>query len=281
MTSVTPHGRETLGPAPVACVTEGGCSYLRALSTIERLAGFDQTASSYASAASRCQRLGCWAAEGAHDSHRHQESPSCAPVAFDSHRPSPRRSAIPAHTAVVAPIPFVRSAMVDAISDRDGNYVERRTARFDTLFERGDPLTYLYEYWRGLRAETECRFSNIDTVHLMRAGIIGSMHVVDVRSADPQDFRFELTGYAVPLGPFEKPRALPYPIYADITMRDYNTARLMGTARLHRVRAHLGGTAHHYTRLILPFFDTKGSVARLLVAIRQEPGNGVKLQAGE
>jgi hypothetical protein len=40
----------------------------------------------------------------------------------------------------------------------------------------------------------------------MRAGIIGRLHIVDVSSADPEDFRFELLGYGVPLGAYEKPR---------------------------------------------------------------------------
>jgi hypothetical protein len=104
------------------------------------------------------------------------------------------------------------------------------------------------------------------------------LHVVDVSSSDPAEFRFDLFGYAVPLGRPERPRTLPVQIYADTTIRDYNTVRLTGVPRLQRVRARLGGTGHHYTRLILPFMDPKGGVARLLVAIRQEPGSGVKIE---
>ena len=42
-----------------------------------------------------------------------------------------------------------------------------------------------------------------------------------------------------------------------------------------RIRCRLGDTSHHYTRLILPFLDERGSVIRLLVAIRQEPGTWI------
>jgi hypothetical protein len=278
MTSATPHSRETSTVTPVTCVVDGGCSYLRALSTIERLAGFNQTASSYASAASRCQRLGCWAAENGEDADGH-DAPTCAPpVPLDSVRPSRSCHAPAEHMGVVAPIPFVRSTMVDMVSDNDGNYVERRALRLETLPGRSDPLGYLYEYWCGLRAETECRFPNIDPVHLMRAGVIGRLHVVDVTSSDPEEFRFELFGYAIPMERPERPIAHPIAIYAERTLCDYNTVRMTAAPRLHRLRCRLHNVTHHYTRLILPFLSTQGRVERLLVAIRQEPGDGTEIK---
>jgi|HubBroStandDraft_1064217.scaffolds.fasta_scaffold05797_3 hypothetical protein len=279
MTLVTPHSLEAFASSPVACVAEGGCSYLRALSTIERLAGFDQTASSYATAASRCQRLGCWAAN------REASTDHCIagtrPVLLDAIRPArSSHNPPPSYAGVAALIPFARSTMVDIVSDSDGNYVERRALKLDTLPGRNDPLGYLYEYWCSLRAETECRFSNIDPVHLMRAGILGGLHVVDVSSGDPEDFRFELFGYAIPMKRPEKPRAHPIAIYADRTLHDYNTVRMTASPRLHRLHCCLHSTRHHYTRLILPFLDPQRRVERLLIAVRQEPGNGIKVEAG-
>lgn len=276
MSSVTPHSRETLAPSPVTCAADGGCSYLRALSTIERLAGFNQTASSYATAASRCQRLGCWAA------HREANTGHCVasapPVLLDIGRPMRSGLDAPPDSGMGALIRFDRLAMVDFVSDTGGNYVERRPLKLDTLPGRSDPLGYLYEYWCSLRAETECRFSNIDPVHLMRAGVIGGLHVVDVSSSDPEDFRFELFGYAIPMKRPEKPRAHPIAIYADRTLHDYNTVRMTASPRLHRLRCRLNDVSHHYTRLILPFLDAQGRVERLLIAVRQEPGNGVKVE---
>jgi hypothetical protein len=279
MTTATPHSRESTATPPVACVAEGGCGYLRALSTIERLAGFDQTASSYAMAASRCQRFGCWAADRGQTDHRLVETP---PVLLDAVRPArPATNTLsPASAGKAALIRFDRSTMLDIASDGDGNYIERRALKLETLPGRNDPLGYLYEYWCSLRAETECRFSNIDPVHLMRAGIIGKMHVINVASGDPNDFRFDLAAYAVPMNYYERPRAFPIKIYADTTLRDYNTARLTAAPRLHRVRCRLGGTNHHYTRLILPLMSSDGRVGHLLVAVRQEPGDGVRLQPG-
>ena len=262
--------------APVTCVADGGCSYLRALSTIEHIAGFEHTARNYAAAAARCQRNGCWAASanGTHGAARH----AAAPIPLNA----ARKAAIytPALERMAQTIPFVRSRLLDVVTDSSGNYIERRPVKLDTLPGQDDPLGYLYQYWRGLRSETSCQFSNIDSVHLVRAGIIGKLHIIDVADSDPGEFRFELSGYAVPLSRYEKPRAFPIGIYADTTLRDYNTVRLTGAPALHRIRCRLGDTSHHYTRLILPFLDDGGSVTRLLVAIRQEAGNGRKVEAG-
>lgn len=275
-------GHRVGGSSSVACVAEGGCSYLRALARIEDIAGFEHTAKSYAASAERCQRNGCWAAEAA------KSAAARAPASTDFPRPIPLPpstsvkavSPAPLVARVAETIPFDRSALLDIVSDAAGNFVERRPLKLETLPGRNDPLGYLYTYWRGLRDETELHFSNIDTVHLMRSGIIGKLHVVDVASSDPEDFRFDLFGYALPLGAYEAPRALPVPIYADAIMQDYNTVRLTAAPRLHRIRCRLGDTSHHYTRLILPFLGEDGRVARLAVAIREEPGNGVKVQTG-
>jgi len=84
-------------------------------------------------------------------------------------------------------------------------------------------LGYLYQYWRGLRSETGCQFSNIDTVHLVRAGIIGKLHIIDVADSDPGEFRFKLFGYAVPLGRYEKPRSHPVAVPALSIVYRYPT----------------------------------------------------------
>ncbi len=265
--------------AAVTCVADGGCSYLRALSTIEHLAGFEHTAKSYASAAARCQRNGCWAAKAQSSSPGGAARQAAVPIPLYAAR-KPALYAPPPIERMAQTIPFVRSRLLDFVTDSEGNYIERRPLKLDTLPSRNDPLGYLYQYWRGLRSETGCQFSNVDTVHLVRAGIIGKLHIIDVADSDPGEFRFELSGYAVPLNRYEKVRAFPIGIYADTTLRDYNTVRLTGVPALHRIRCRLGDTSHHYTRLILPFLDERGSVIRLLVAIRQEPGNGRKVEAG-
>jgi hypothetical protein len=259
----------------IACVAAEGCSYLRALSTIEHIAGFEHTARSYAASASRCRERGCWAVAKAGAAPPAAAQPILLPV---SRRPSPRISAL---ARDAEPVPFIRSNLIDVISDREGNYVERRGLKLGTLPARGDPLGSLYQYWCDLRAAGACLFSNIDTVQLTRAGIIGKLHIVDVSSGDPEDFRFELFGYDVPIGRYESPRAHPITMWADSLMRDYNTVRLTAAPRLHRMRCQLGDTSHHYTRLILPFLDKRTRVARLLVAIREEAGNGVKVKPGD
>jgi hypothetical protein len=262
--------------APVTCVADGGCSYLRALSTIEHIAGFEHTARNYAAAAARCQRNGCWAASvhGTHGAALH----AAAPIPLHA----ARKTAVytPALDRMAQTIPFERSRLLDFVTDAEGNYIERRPLKLDTLPGRDDPLGYLYQYWRGLRSDTGCQFSDIDTVHLVRAGIIGKLHIIDVTDSDPGEFRFQLFGYAVPLGRYDKPRAHPVKIYGDSVLRDYNTVRLTGLPRLQRIRGRLRDVSHHYTRLILPFLDAHGRVTHLAVAIRQEPGDATKVEAG-
>jgi len=263
---------------PVACVAKGGCSYLRTLARLELLAGFDRTAHLYEQGAARCKTEGCWAA------HQGETATSAAasdrsPVPLKTIAAPVKPSALWQPTGVVDAIPFDRSTLVDRVSDAAGNYVERRELKLEGLTDRTDPLGYIFNYWRQLNAGTECKLSNIDTVHLERSGIIGKLHIVDVSSPDPADFHFELFGYAVPVGQYKTPRAHPVDIWVDSLLRDYNTIRLTGTPRLCRVRTRLADVAYHYTRLLLPFLDSRGDVSSLVVAIRQEPGDGVNLKA--
>jgi hypothetical protein len=111
----------------------------------------------------------------------------------------------------------------------------------------------------------------------MRARMIGRLHVVDVASSDPGDFRYDLAGDVLPLKAPPGPSTLPVAIYADATMRDYNTVRLTGVPRVQRIRAHLEGVCYHYTRLILPFLGETRRVSHLVVAIEQVPGDGMRL----
>ncbi len=246
------------------------CRRLNALATIEEIAGFAQAARAYAAQAARCRSAGCCTADSGSFGER-AFSATIVTLGTEQHaRPSPGSSQCQAADV----IRFDRAASVDIVSDMAGNYVERRPLKLEALSD-SDPLGYLYAYWCGLRAASACRFTDIDTVHLDRAGIIGKMHVVDVSSSDPGDFRFELFGYAVPVGQYETPRAHPVGIWTDSLLRDYNTVRITAVPRLHRMRARLNKTNFHYTRLILPFLDTKSRVNRLAVMIRQEPGDGL------
>lgn len=265
-------------PRSVACSSAEGCSYLRALSAIEHVAGFERGARAYGLAAHRCCEHGCQAALGRGGEPAPVLAAAASVVPLNAARATGPDQRV-GGDAVGEAVPFSRAAHIDIASDRDGNYVERRLLKFDTLPKRSDPLGYLYRYWRDLRAITQCRVSDIDTVHLQRAGIIGKLHLVNVSSSDPGDFRFELFGYAVPIGRYQTPQAHPVAIYSDSTIRDYNTARMTAAPRLQRIRSRIGDIGYHYTRLILPFLGKNGRVTHLAVAIRQEPGDGLKIQA--
>jgi hypothetical protein len=172
----TPRIYEVVTHRP--CVADGGCSYLRALSTIEHIAGFEHTARNYAAAAERCQRNGCWAAS-ANDTHGAALHAAAPIPPLEAQNGDLYAGARPRGQA----IPFVRSQLLEVVTDSQGNYVERRPVKLDTLPERDDPLGYLYQYWRSLRSEAGCQFSNIDTIHLVRAGIIGKLDIIDVAQA--------------------------------------------------------------------------------------------------
>lgn len=250
------------------------CRYVTAVSTLERLAGFEKSAGFFAAVARRCAEAGCWAKE---EQVRPPKSPN--PPTVISFQTKLTRS-VPAARAGqdgwtgAQAIPLSRSKAIDIISDGAGNRVERRMLGFDSL-ERQEPLGYLYEYWLWLRNSTSCRFSDLDTAHVMRSGIIGSLHIADVAGADPRDFRYELFGYAIPHAPCDGPSSAPVTIYGEQLIRDYTTVRVTAAPRLQRVRGQIGGMTCHYTRLILPFMDEHRRVSRLAIAVQREVGDGV------
>jgi hypothetical protein len=251
------------------CDVDGGCRYLGELSKLERLIGCHATAKFYERMVERCPQQGCWALLLHLDKVASQDRRQPSRFPFRARQPKPTGKGPGSKRRSAEILALVRSDVADVASDDAGNFVERRMQKINAL-DATEPLRYLYDYWRWLRSMTRCQLSNIDTMHLMRSGIIGNLHVVDVDSSDPDDFRFELAGYHVPLPPCEKPRSFQVPVYAASLLRDYNTARLTAAPTLQRVRSRLGTTFHHYTRLILPLFDSHRRVSRLLVGVRLE-----------
>ena len=263
-------------PSADRCSGSSGCLYRGALAALHRLTGCDLTAGELAAKAGRCVREGCLAesrdGEGAAELPAPLPTPAPLELTLLPRRSAPRL----ARPGGGEPIAFSRSRSIDILADAQGNRVERRALRVEEVRDSAS-LAYLYQYWRWLRSSTPCRFRDIDPTHFLRARIIGRLHVVDVRSSDPNNFRYELLGYAVPWKASPLPREMPVPIYAETTLRDYNTVRLTGAPRLQRVRARLDGTRYHYTRLILPLLDRRSRVSHLAVAIEREPGDGTRL----
>jgi hypothetical protein len=254
----------------------GACRYLDTVSKLERLTGFDLTADVFATAAVECPRQGCrfeplCQALDAHREPRHPMPDSVRVAVFPQ-----SRAAVDRAWGGADLIEFARSTATDVTTDDHGNRVERRILKLDLLKEALS-LDHFFQYWQWLRGATACRLADLDVAQIMRAGIIGRLHVVDVRSSDPGDFRFDLMGNVVPYNPPSAPSKLRVAIYADATVRDYNTVRLTGVPRLHRIRGHLDGFHYHYTRLILPFLDKKHRVSHLAVAIERERGDGLRL----
>jgi hypothetical protein len=148
--------------------------------------------------------------------------------------------------------------------------VERRTLKFDTL-TTSSPLDDLFQYWRWLRGATACRIADLDAAQLIRACTIGRLHIVDVRSSDPGEFRFDLVGYGVPFQAPRAPGAHPIAIYADTTLRNDNSVRYAAPAWLDSV-------GYRYRRLILPLLeDTRRRVSHRALAIEPGPGDGAPI----
>jgi hypothetical protein len=257
------------------CSADGGCDYLRSLALFERLAGFDLTARAFNGIAAQCEEEGCWR-RSALAVATVAEVPAAS--SFQVLSAISRAKAAPAAASerivgTANVIPFSRAAHLDVGSDGSGNWVEHRRLEAASL-EPADSLGYLYGYWRSLSATTSCMLANVDVLHLIRARIIGKLHIVNVASSDPAQFTYELFGYAVPVENPGKPAAIAVAIWREKILRDYNTARLIGTPSLERIRAHLHGKNYHYTRLILPFFDRRRRTSHLAIAIRREAGDG-------
>src|SRR5260221_5428740 len=128
--------------AAIACVADGGCSYLRALSTIEHLAGFEHTARSYAAAAARCQRNGCWAATANGGAHGGATLHASAPIPLYSARKSVLYT--PPAERMAQTIPLLRSPVVDLAARSAGDYIERRVLPLANLSARNETLGYTY-----------------------------------------------------------------------------------------------------------------------------------------
>jgi hypothetical protein len=254
----------------------GTCRYLNTVSKLERLIGFDLTAEVFATAAVECPRQGCrfeplCRALDARQERRHSTPDPVTEVVFSPPPGSYRRA-----WGGAEPVAFTRSAAIDVITDDQDNRVERRALKFDML-KAASSLGHFFEYWQWLRGATAGRLADLDVTQVMRSGIIGRLHVVDVRSSNPGEFRFDLAGDVLPYEAPPGPSKLRVAIYADTTMRDYNTVRLTGAPRLQRIRARLEGIGYHYTRLILPFLDKSQRVSHLAVAVEREPGDGMRL----
>jgi len=196
------------------------------------------------------------------------------PVTTVAFSPPPARDRPRWHGADL--VEFTRYTAIDVTADDRGNQIERRALSFNTL-KPASSLDDLFQYWQWLSSATDRRLTDLDVVQLMRTRIIGRLHLVDVGSSDPADFRFDLVGEAIPLKLPARPSTLPVAIYADATMRDYNTVRLTDAPRLQRIRGRMEGTGYHYIRLILPLLDKRRRVSHLAVAIERGPGDGMSL----
>jgi hypothetical protein len=204
----------------VRCSADGGCDYLRSLALFERLAGFDLTARAFSGIAAQCEEEGCWRRSvlaATPVAHVPAASAFLALRAVSGVKATPSVSGERiVGTADI--IPFSRAAHLDVDSDGLGNWVEHRRLDAASL-EPADSLGYLYGYWRSLSATTACMLANVDVLHLIRARIIGKLHIVNVASSDPAQFTYELFGYGIPVESPGKPAAIAVAIWREKILR--------------------------------------------------------------
>ena len=133
-------------------------------------------------------------------------------------------------------------------------------------------MAALLLHWQQVRESGLLKLSQLDGVAFVKAGLLGSLHIVDVADADPRGFRYLLSGELL----LDLPEFLaegqplsshPIPIVAAALCRDYASARRCAAPRHDSVRACVSDRIYVYDRLILPASVSGDRVDRLLVVI--------------
>ena len=169
-----------------------------------------------------------------------------------------------------------RSAKTSFAEDTAGNFVSKvpvTPAQVDR--QRYGSVLDILSYWKSMPrfGDVFPRIRWLDPLRLMRSGAAGYVHVMDVASADPQEFLIEVYGSkAVLNGACDLTGTLvehaTVPVNSRSVMTEYDTVKRLGTPRLQWVNAFLSGDFRSYLRLIAPL-STDGRVCdKLLVAVQ-------------
>ena len=154
-----------------------------------------------------------------------------------------------------------------------GTYsIKRRPIPVGAAEARAD-LVRLYRWWMD-RCAPDGRapvHRHIDPGLVKRLGLAGKIHIVDVATDDPANYRFRVFAKRVTLfggRDFAGSRVGDLgEEYRNAVTEDYLIAAASEVPRLHDVDARWGSNHRSYQRLIVPFASVRGKADCLLVAV--------------
>lgn len=156
---------------------------------------------------------------------------------------------------------------------REGRTVARFGRRDEYIVGVDNPFIQLSKALRlGSRPDLP-RADEVDAMLLIRLGILGSTHMVDVASEDPSSYRFVQYGNRISIhdGKEYSGRSLRDAEWDAVRLlaeRDYAYAKKNGAATLAQVELLWNERQIVYRRLIVPLAGDRGEVSHLLVATR-------------
>ena len=246
------------------------CHDLLSLAAFEVHAGYVGTAQAYMDAVQRCRQTGCCAAPNVCGSKREPDAgKSAAIIRFpNAARADGAGDGVPSAGATLTPL-----ARPVRQTDASGNQVERRSLSPAMLRLRGGSLAELLAYWQQLRVLGSGTLADLDSIRLLKMGLLGWLHLVDVAAPDPDKFWLPICGWRVPIPYLDRSRngvrfdEYPVRLLARAVTRDYLEVRTSGMPIYQHFRSRISGRAYNYLRLILPMSTDGTRTDRLLVAM--------------
>lgn len=156
---------------------------------------------------------------------------------------------------------------------REGRTVARFGRQGDFMVGVDNPFIHLSRALRlGSRRDLP-KVEDIDSNLLIRLGILGSTHMLDVSSEDPSSYRFMQYGNRISIhdGREYSGRTLrdaEWSAVRYLAERDYANAKKNGAATLSQVELLWHERQFVYRRFIVPLAGDRGEVTHLLVATR-------------
>ncbi len=166
---------------------------------------------------------------------------------------------------------------VKRVSEGDNLYAASSAIfGLDRSIEDGN-LRWLYDRWQAIYlGRDHVGIEDIDPLELSERGLMGYVHLVDVRPDRPDGFVFEAYGRAVPLGggrDFTGRPVVSHPLarFGEEFAREYWEIKHLGVPAFSDCVRVFDSSRLDYQRLVLPLSRRDAPVDRLLVAV-QFPG---------
>jgi hypothetical protein len=148
----------------------------------------------------------------------------------------------------------------------------RHVLDLDFLVGPDSSLIRLYQVFQQKSFQGRVGVENIDALDVMKSGVLGLTHVVDISSENPEGFFFK--SYApkvrLALGTDMSGRRLvsaPWKALREFGLFEYHRIKTLARPELSQVDLSAGGVVSVNRRLIVPLFGDRSKVTHLLVSI--------------